>query len=44
MDSEIANRIRTRLEPLVKEVMTTTDRYDSCPSIQNGSRRQDARQ
>ena len=41
---EIMAYIRGALGPLVVEVQKAVDRYDDCPSIQNGSRKQEARE
>lgn len=41
---DIMAYIRGALGPLVVEVQTAVDRYDDCPSIQNGSRKQEARE
>lgn len=41
---EIMAYIRGALAPLVLEVQEAVDRYDDCPSIPNGSRKQEARQ
>jgi len=41
---EIMAYIRGALGPLVVEVQKAVDRYDDCPSIPNGSRKQEARQ
>lgn len=41
---EIMAYIRGALGPLVVEVQKAVDRYDDCPSIPNGARKQEARQ
>ena len=41
---EIMAYIRGALGPLVLEVQEAVDRYDDCPSIPNGSRKQQARE
>lgn len=41
---EIMAYIRGALGPLVVEVQKAVDRYDDCPSIPNGSMKQEARE
>lgn len=41
---DIMAYIRGALGPLVVDVQRAVDRYDECPSITNGSRKQQARE